>query len=217
MDESATRRKKIDPALYSAGWEQVPESEILTEQRAYLIAPGHVSALPQNRHPKKADYVLMYRGRKLAIIEAKSDEKDVSEGVEQAKLYAEMMQIRFTYACNGDEIWAIDMGVKDREGRYVIPSTEGPADKFPTPQELWKMTYPDQKPWRDKFVLCPFNRGGGRSVRYYQENAINNVLNAIADGEKRILLTMEAQERLIQLSKSVGNSMKPTGTLKEQT
>ena len=79
------------------------------------------------------------------------------------------------------------------------------------------MTYPDQKPWRDKFVLCPFNRGGGRSVRYYQENAINNVLNAIADGEKRILLTMEAQERLIQLSKSVGNSMKPTGTLKEQT
>ena len=40
MDESATRRKKIDPALYSAGWEQVPESEILTEQRAYLIAPG---------------------------------------------------------------------------------------------------------------------------------------------------------------------------------
>ena len=132
MDESATRRKKIDPALYSAGWEQVPESEILTEQRAYLIAPGHVSALPQNRHPKKADYVLVYRGRKLAIIEAKSDEKDVSEGVEQAKLYAEMMQIRFTYACNGDEIWAIDMGVKDREGRYVIPSTEGPADKFPT-------------------------------------------------------------------------------------
>ena len=43
MDESATRRKKIDPALYSVGWEQVPESEILTEQRAYMIAPGHVS------------------------------------------------------------------------------------------------------------------------------------------------------------------------------
>lgn len=190
MDESATRRKKIDPALYAVGWEQVPESEILTEQRAYLITPGHVSRLPQNRHPKKADYVLVYKGRKLAIIEAKSDEKDVSEGVEQAKLYAEMMQIRFTYACNGDEIWAIDMGVKDREGRYVIDSTEGPADKFPSPQELWAMTYPDIKPWRDKFNLCPFNRGGGKSVRYYQENAINNVLNAIADGEKRILLTM---------------------------
>ena len=190
MDETATRRKKIDPMLYGVGWEQVPESEILTEQSAYLIAPGHVSALPQNRHPKKADYVLEYRGRKLAIIEAKSDEKDVHEGVEQAKLYAEMMQIRFTYARNGDEIWAIDMGVKDREGKYVIPSTEGPADKFPSPKELWAMTYPDEKLWRDKFILCPFNRGGGKSVRYYQENAINNVLNAIADNEKRILLTM---------------------------
>lgn len=190
MDETATRRKKIDPALYDVGWERVPESVILTEQRAYQITPGHVSALPQNRHPKKADYVLEYHGRKLAIIEAKSDEKDVSEGVEQAKEYAEMMQIRFTYACNGDEIWAIDMGVKDVMGNYLIPSTEGPTDKFPSPKELWKMTYPTENPWRDTFNLCPFNRGGGKSVRYYQENAINNVLNAIAAGQKRILLTM---------------------------
>ena len=55
MDETATRRKKIDPKLYEVGWEQVPESEILTEQRAYEIAPGQVSAIPQNRRPKKAD------------------------------------------------------------------------------------------------------------------------------------------------------------------
>lgn len=190
MDETATRRKKIDPALYGAGWEQVPESEILTEQRAYQITPGHVSALPQNRHPKKADYLLVYRGRKLAVIEAKSDEKDVSEGVAQAKQYAEMLQIRFTYATNGDEIWAIDMGVKDAKGNYIIPSTEGPADRFPSPQELWAMTYPEANPWRDKFNLCALNRGGGRMPRYYQENAINNVLNAIAKGQNRILLTM---------------------------
>ncbi len=190
MDETATRRKKIDPRLYEVGWEQVPQSEILTEQRAYQIAPGHVSPLPQNRHPKKADYILEYRGKKLAVIEAKSDEKDVSEGVAQAKLYAEMLQIRFTYSCNGDEIWAIDMGVKDEKGNYLVPSTEGPADSFPSPQELWAMTYPEEHPWRDKFNLCAFNRGGGRMPRYYQENAINNVLNAIADGKKRILLTM---------------------------
>ncbi|MBP3828290.1 MAG: DEAD/DEAH box helicase family protein [Prevotella sp.] len=190
MDETATRRKKIDPRLYEVGWEQVPQSEILTEQRAYQIAPGHVSPLPQNRHPKKADYILEYRGKKLAVIEAKSDEKDVSDGVAQAKLYAEMLQIRFTYSCNGDEIWAIDMGVKDEKGNYLVPSTEGPADSFPSPQELWAMTYPEEHPWRDKFNLCAFNRGGGRMPRYYQENAINNVLNAIADGKKRILLTM---------------------------
>ena len=78
---TATRRKKIDPALYAMGWEQVPESEILTEQRAYEISPGQVSALPQNRHPKKADYILEYKKQKLAVIEAKSDEKDVSVGV----------------------------------------------------------------------------------------------------------------------------------------
>lgn len=190
MNETETRRKKIDPALYDVGWERVPESVILTEQRAYQITPGHVSALPQNRHPKKADYVLEYRGRKLAIIEAKSDELDVSAGVDQAKQYAEMMQIRFTYACNGDEIWGIDMGVKDEKGNYIIPSTEDYVDKFPSPKELWAMTYPEVDPWRDKFNLCPFNRGGGRTVRYYQENAVNDVLNAIAKGKKRILLTM---------------------------
>ena len=190
MDETTTRKKKIDPRIEGEGWGSVPESDILYEQRAYQITPGHVSAIPQNRHPKKADYILEYRGRKLAVIEAKSDEKDVSEGVAQAKQYAKMLQIRFTYATNGDDIWAIDMGVKDAEGKYIIPSTEGPADRFPSPQELWAMTYPQQHPWRDKFNLCAYNRGGGRSPRYYQENAINNVLNAIADGQKRILLTM---------------------------
>ena len=149
-----------------------------------------MSAIPQNRHPKKVDYILEYKKQKLAVIEAKSDEKDVSEGVEQAKRYAELLHIRFTYATNGDEIWAIDMGVKDVQGNYVVPSKEGPADKFPSPQELWVMTFPEVNPWRDKFNLCPLNRGGGREPRYYQEIAINNVLTAVAKGEKRILLTM---------------------------
>lgn len=189
MDETATRRKKIDPALYNVGWEKVPESEILTEQRAY-IAPGQVSRLPQNRHPKKVDYILEYKKQKLAVIEAKSDEKDVSEGVEQAKRYAELLHIRYTYSCNGDKIWAIDMGVKDAQGNYIIPSKEGPVSQFPSPQELWAMTFPEKNDWRDRFNLCPLNRGGGRSPRYYQEIAINNVLRAIANGQKRILLTM---------------------------
>lgn len=189
MNESETRRKKIDPALYGVGWEQVPESEILTEQRAY-ITPGEVSALPQNRHPKKADYILKYKGQKLAVIEAKSDELDVSAGVDQAKEYAEMLKIRFTYATNGDKIWAIDMGVKDALGNYTIPSKEDFTDRFPSPQELWQMTFPEKNEWRDKFNLCPINRGGGREPRYYQEVAINKVLEAVANGKDRILLTM---------------------------
>ena len=189
MDETATRRKKIDPKLYGVGWEQVPESVILTEQSAYLIAPGRVERIKHSK-PKKADYILEYKGRKLAVIEAKSDEKDVSEGVEQAKLYADMLQIRFTYSTNGDRIWFIDMGVKDTKGNYIIPSTEKEVNQFPSPQELWLMTYPEVNVWRDKFNLMAFNRDGGRSPRYYQENAINNVLNAVSKKQRRILLTM---------------------------
>ncbi|MBR2154324.1 MAG: DEAD/DEAH box helicase family protein [Bacteroidaceae bacterium] len=190
MDETATRRKKIDPKLYGVGWEQVPESEILTEQRAYQIAPGQVSALPQNRHPKKADYILEYKKKKLAVIEAKSDEKDVSVGIPQAKEYAELLHIRFAYATNGNEIWGIDMGVKDAAGNYLLPSKEGPVNQFPSPQELWAMTYTEHNEWRDKFNLCAMNRGGGREPRYYQEIAVDAVLTAIANGQKRILLTM---------------------------
>ena len=189
MDEATTRLKKIDPALRNVGWDEVPQSEILVEQSAY-IAPGMVSAIPQNRHPKKADYILEYKKKKLAVIEAKSDEKSYAEGIPQAKLYAELLHIRFTYATNGNEIWQIDMGVKDALGNYIIPSTEGFVDKFPTPQELWQMTYPEQNQWRDNFNLCALNRGGGREPRYYQEIAIDAVLNAVANNKKRILLTM---------------------------
>lgn len=189
MDESTTRRKKIDPALYAVGWEQVPESQILNEQRAYFIAPGRVEKL-KPRHPKKVDYILEYKGIKLAVIEAKSDETDGSVGVPQAKQYAEMLQIRYTYATNGDKIYFIDMGVKDAHGNYVVPSTENFIDKFPSPQELWQMTFPEDNEWRDRFNLEPLNRGGGREPRYYQVNAINNVMSAIANKHNRILLTM---------------------------
>ena len=162
MDETATRRKKIAPALYGVGWEQVPESEILTEQRAY-ITPGQVSLLPQNRHPKKADYILEYKKQKLAVIEAKSDE------------------------------------VKDAKGNYIVPSKEGPVDRFPSPQELWAMTYPEKNEWRDKLNLCALNRGGGREPRYYQEIAINKVLGAIANNQRRILLGSEKLPTLINM------------------
>ncbi|MEE3485441.1 MAG: DEAD/DEAH box helicase family protein [Bacteroidales bacterium] len=189
MDESTTRRKKIDPALYSVGWEQVPDSQILNEQRAYVIAPGRVEKL-KARHPKKVDYILEYKGMKLAVVEAKSDETDVSVGVPQAKQYAEMLQIRYAYSTNGDSIYFIDMGVRDATGDYIVPSTEGFIDKFPSPQELWQMTFPEDNEWRDKFNLQPMNRDSGREPRYYQVNAINNVLNVVARGQKHILLTM---------------------------
>ena len=188
MNEAQTRFNKIDPKLRDAGWGIVPGSKILVEQSAY-IAPGRITTTG-NKNPKKADYILEYKGIKLAVIEAKSDEKDVSEGVEQAKLYADALKIRYTYSTNGDEIWFIDMGVKDSKGEYIIPSKEHDIDHFPTPQDLWQMTFPDENPWRDKFNLCALNRSGGRQPRYYQEIAIKNVLEAVAKQRNRILLTM---------------------------
>ena len=188
MNEAQTRFNKIDPKLRNAGWGIVPGSNILVEQSAY-IAPGRLTA-SGNKNPKKADYILEYKGMKLAVIEAKSDEKDVSEGVAQAKLYADALKIRYTYSTNGDEIWFIDMGIKDSRGEYIIPSKETDTDHFPTPQDLWQMTFPDENPWRDKFNLCALNRSGGRQPRYYQEIAIKNVLEAVAKQKDRILLTM---------------------------
>ena len=188
MNEAQTRFNKIDPKLRDAGWGIVPGSNILVEQSAY-IAPGRLTA-SGNKNPKKADYILEYKGMKLAVIEAKSDEKDVSEGVGQAKLYADALKIRYTYSTNGDDIWFIDMGIKDSRGEYIIPSKETDTDHFPTPQDLWQMTFPDENPWRDKFNLCALNRSGGRQPRYYQEIAIKNVLEAVAKQRNRILLTM---------------------------
>ena len=178
MNESDTRRKKIDPKLKEALWEVTPDSAIYTEQSAYEIAPGRIGHTERN--PKKIDYLLVYKGIKIAIVEAKKDELDVSEGVPQAKEYAERMNIRFTYSCNGDKIWAIDM----QTGK------EGFVEAFPTPQELWDRLYPENNPLRDKLNAVPFNRDGGKSPRYYQEIAVNNVMDAISRKQDRILLTL---------------------------
>ena len=185
MNEAQTRKDKIDPKLQEVGWEKVPGSKILVEQTVY---PGRIQRF--NTKPRKADYILAYRGVQLAIIEAKSDEKDVSEGVAQAKEYAEKKHIRYTYSTNGDKIYFIDMGEQDGDGRWLQPSKEHLVDRFPSPQELWLMTFPEEHEWRDKFNLCPLNRDGGREPRYYQEVAIRSVLNAVANEQPRILLTM---------------------------
>lgn len=183
MNESDTRLKKIDPALKAAGWGVVEGSDIFTEQRAYLLTPGRI-VTKTKRNPDKIDYLLTYKGVKIGIIEAKKDELDVSAGVEQAKKYAAAMNIRYTYSTNGDKIWTIDMDAKPGD------FTEGFVDRFPTPDELWHMTFPDKNDWRDKFNLEPFNRDGGKQPRYYQENAVNAVLEAVSKKVDRILLTL---------------------------
>lgn len=176
MNESQTRLEKIDPALHAQGWGKAEESRIITE---YPIANGKISKTSRQM-PLKADYVLVYKGAKLAIIEAKSDEKETAEGVAQAKRYAEMMQIRYTFATNGNTIYAIDMAT----------GKEGEVASFPTPDQLWAMTFGNADEWRDKFLSQPLYSNGTKEARYYQEIAINKSLAAIAADKKRILLTL---------------------------
>jgi type I restriction enzyme R subunit len=101
--------------------------------------------------------------------------------VAQAKYYAGKLEIRYTYSTNGRELYGIDM----QEGN------EGVAERFPTPEELWNLTFAEANEWRDRFAAVPFeDKGGYFQGRYYQDLAIQKVMEAIAADKQRILLTL---------------------------
>lgn len=185
MNETETRAEYIDPALKAAGWGVVEGSRIRME---FPINKGRLIGHGQRSKPDKADYVLQYKNRNLAVIEAKARDKYYTEGVGQAKDYAGKLQVRFTYSTNGLQIYRMDM----HEGQ------EGDVSSYPTPDELWEMTFgehnklqPLSAVWRDKLLSVPFeDRGGTWQPRYYQENAITKVLEAVANDQQRILLTL---------------------------
>ena len=178
MNEAETRAEYIDPALAAAGWGVVEGSRV---RREYPIAPGRLEGYGRRGKSLSADYVLEYRNTKLAVVEAKAWEEALTEGVAQAKNYAGKLAIRFTYSTNGQGIYGIDMD----EG------TEGDVSRYPTPDELWNLTFAEQNAWRDRFAAVPFeDRGGYFQGRYYQDIAIERVLESIATGKQRILLTL---------------------------
>jgi type I restriction enzyme R subunit len=178
MNEAETRAELIDPALRAAGWGVEDASRVQREAR---ITAGRLLGGGQRAKKDIADYVLMYRDHKLAVIEAKRRDAHATEGLGQAKRYAEMLQARFAYSTNGMEIYRVDMHT-GAEG-YVIG--------YPTPQELWNATFAHRNLWRERFADVAFeDRAGAWEGRYYQHNAIDAVLEAIASGDDRILLTM---------------------------
>ena len=178
MNEAETRAHYIDPALRKAEWGVVEGSRIRME---FPITQGRLIGGGQRSAPSKADYVLQYKGRNLAVIEAKSDEKGYTEGVGQAKDYAQRLQVRFTYSTNGKLIYGVDM----------LEGSEDDVLNYPTPDELWNMTFEEEDDWKDKLHAVPFeDRGGTWQPRYYIQNAITNVIEALANGQKRILLTL---------------------------
>ena len=178
MNEAETRAEHIDPALAAAGWGVAEGSRI---RREYPITLGRLEGHGKRGKALTADYVLIYRNTKLAVVEAKAWDEELTEGVAQAKNYAGKLAIRFTYASNGQGIYGIDR----QEG------TEGELPRFPAPGELWNLTFAGQNAWRDRFAAVPFeDRGGYFQTRYYQDIAIERVLEAIAAGQERILLTL---------------------------
>jgi type I restriction enzyme R subunit len=178
MNEAETRAERIDPKLKASGWGAAEGSKVLRE---YQITAGKIQSGGGRAKPLIADYVLVYKGRKLAAIEAKSDEREVGEGVAQAKSYAAKLHLDFAYATNGKEIYQINMKT----------GSEGLIAAFSTPAELWSATFAEQDHWREAFDALPFEyAGAAKEVRYYQEIAVNNAMQAIAEGKQRILLTL---------------------------
>ena len=178
MNEAETRAEHIDPALAQAGWGVVEGSRI---RREYPIAPGRLEGRGRRAAPLSADYVLIHRNTRLAVVEAKPWDAPLTEGVGQAKDYAAKLAIRFTYATNGQGIYAID--------RETGIESEIPA--YPTPDELWARTFAAENDWRNCFAAVPFeDKGGSHPSRYYQETAVERVLEAIAQDRRRILLTL---------------------------
>lgn len=175
--ESDTRADRIDPVLAAAGWGQ-NGSKIRRE----VICPGRIQSGGTRGKGLSADYVLIYKGQKLGVIEAKRAGLSHREGVAQAKDYANRLGARFAWASNGLNWYQIDMKT-GAEGEFTPP--------FPTPEALWDHTFGDQNQWRERFGAVEFEADGGKwDPRYYQHNAINAALEAVAQDQRRILLTL---------------------------
>ncbi|MCP9812642.1 EcoAI/FtnUII family type I restriction enzme subunit R [Synechococcus lacustris] len=178
MNEAETRAELIDPLLVAAGWGVVDGSRI---RREYSITPGRIEGAGKRGKSLTADYVLTYRNCQLAVVEAKPDTAPLTEGVAQAKDYANKLQIRLTYSSNGLGVYAIDMASGE----------EGEVEAFPSPEEIWNRTFAVENEWRDRFSAIPYqDKGGSWQIRFYQDIAVRRVLEAVAARKDRILLTL---------------------------
>ena len=177
MNEAETRAEHIDPALKAAGWGVVDGSRVRRE----VITLGRIQGGGNRGKQDIADYVLEFRNRKLAVIEAKKWDSPHTEGLGQAKKYSTKLAVRFAYSTNGQKIYCVDMDT----------GKEGDVPAYPSPEELWNRCFRKANQWRDNFADIPLRLyPGDSSIRYYIEIAVNRALDAIAAGESRILLTL---------------------------
>ena len=173
--EADTRANRIDPVLAASGW----TAELV---RREVICPGRIQSGGKRGKGLSCDYVLFYKGQKIATLEAKRAGLSHREGIGQTKDYATRLGCRFAFASNGLKWYQIDMAT-GKEGESDLP--------FPTPDDLWKRTFEDDNQWRERFGDVPFEADAGKwEPRYYQHRAITSALEAIGQGRDRILLTL---------------------------
>ena len=188
LSESDICAKYITPAVIEAGWD-----EALQIRREVSFTKGRIivrGKLHTRGEQKRADYILYYKANiPLAVIEAKDNKHSVGSGMQQALNYAETLDIPFVFSSNGDGFLC-----HDRTGLAALTEQELSLANFPSPTELWQrychykgLETADAK----HTVEMPYyDDGMGRAPRYYQANAINNTIEAVAKAQQRILLVM---------------------------
>jgi type I restriction enzyme R subunit len=182
LNEADTCRKYVTPRLQATGWEAGQHS--LVEQYTFTAGRIVVRGSKARRKPgKRADYLLRYtRDFPIAVVEAKAEDLPAAQGIEQAKEYADVLGLSFAYATNGKEVIEFD----------YLAGTERSLSDFPTPNELWQRLRAAGKVTdaSEAVLLAPSYHHGSGAPRYYQEIAINRVLEAILGGNRRVLITL---------------------------
>ena len=179
--------KFITPAVKKAGWDEMTQiREEVSFTKGRIIVRGKLVSRGQG---KRADYILYYKPNiPLALIEAKDNKQPVGAGMQQALDYAATLDIPFVFSSNGD-----GFVFHDRTGKADVVESTLDLDAFPSPDELWQR-YAEAKsltPKAEEIVLQDYyDDGSGKTPRYYQVNAVNATMEAIAKGENRILLVM---------------------------
>ena len=180
--------KFITPSILKAGWDlhtQIREELSFTKGRIIVRGKLHTRG-----KQKRADYVLYYKSNiPIAVIEAKENNLSVGAGMQQALDYAETLDVPFVFSSNGDAFL-----MHDRTGLAAKVEQEISLEAFPSPEELWarycKWKGVETPEAKNTVEMPYYDDGTGRAPRYYQVNAVNRTIEAVANGANRILLVM---------------------------
>ena len=188
LTEADIITKCVMPAILNAGWDNTTQIRQEVKLRdGKVIVRGKVAA---RRTVKSADIVLYHKpGIPLAVIEAKANKHEIGKGMQQGIEYARLLDVPFVFATNGDGF--IFRDATAAEGECLEKQIT--LDDFPSPAELWQ-----------KFCLWKgytqaqlpvitqdyYDDGSGKSPRYYQLQAINKTIEAVSNGQNRVLLVM---------------------------